>query len=292
MAALDLIDEYSAWQRSESRSPQTIADRRNILMRMDRELPGGLDGASEDHLRLWLWRDRTGETKTGRDWTLATRENYHGAFTDFYQWAKNNRVFGFNPAAGISRPIPPDRLPDPVTDEELAYALAHARQPWLLCIQLAAYAGCRCIDIDHLTRERVTAEGTHIAESKGGNARVVPTHPLIWDAVRDLPRGPLLGLDRRQISMSASAYFQRTLGLPGVRMHRFRHWFGTQIQRHYKDLLVTQQLMGHKDPKTTAGYALVVSESRAAAVAMLPTFAAGPLADWTPNGRSRSTSAR
>ncbi|WP_020525815.1 tyrosine-type recombinase/integrase [Catelliglobosispora koreensis] len=261
----DLIDSYSSYQRSESRSDRTIDDRKRILSTLDQELPYGIEGTSEEELRDWLWRDGL---------SLSSRETYYGAIADFYKWAAAEGHFEFNPVERITRPKPPQRLPRPVTDEQLTYALACAREPYLTFIKLAAYAGERCIDIAHQRRELISEQAVSIVQSKGGKARVVPTHPVIWEAVRDLPQGPVTGLDERQISISTANYFSRTLKMPGVTLHRFRHWFGTMVQRLYKDLRVTQELMGHADPRTTAGYALVAAEQTRAAIDLLPDFSA------------------
>lgn len=261
----DLIEIYSRYHRSESRSDRTIDERKLILTRLDRELPYGIEGTNEEELRDWLWRDGL---------SLSSRETYYGAIADFYKWAATDGHFEFNPVASITRPKPPQRLPRPVSDEELTYALQHAREPYLTFVKMAAYAGERCIDIAHQHRELITERGVSIIKSKGGKARVVPTHPVIWEAMRDLPAGPVTGLSERQISMSTANYFSRTLRMKGVTLHRFRHWFGTMVQRLYKDLRVTQELMGHADPRTTAGYALVAAEQTRAAIDLLPDFSA------------------
>lgn len=262
----DLIGSYVKYLRSESSSERTREEREKILGRLDRDLPFGIEGTCEDELRDWLWQD---------GWKLSTRETYYGAMNGFYKWAEVKGHFPFNPMLNISRPQPPQRLPNPVTDEQLAEALERAREPFKLFTKLGAYAGCRCIDVSHLLRERITRHGVSIVESKGGKARVVPTHDVIWEAVADFPLGRLTDLDERQISMSTANYYGRTLRMPGVTLHRFRHWFGTMVQRLYKDLRVTQYLMGHSDPRTTAGYALVAAESTRAAIDLLPDFSRG-----------------
>jgi len=261
----DLVDAYCAHLRSESFSKRTIFERGKILARLDRDLPYGIESTCEEELRSWLWRDGL---------SLSSRETYYGAFSDFYRWAAATQVFEFNPAANIKRPKPPQRLPRPVKDEELIYALTYAKEPYRLFIKFAAYAGHRCLDVSQQRREDITEETISVFESKGGKARVVPTHPIIWEAVKDLPRGPITDLNERQISMGVANYFSRTLGMPGVTMHRYRHWFGTMVQRLYKDLRVTQELLGHANPSTTAGYALVVAQDKQTAVSLLPSFSA------------------
>jgi len=265
MAATDLIEGYCAHLRQASSSPHTIDDRRRILTVLDRDMPYGLDGANADELVAWLWRDGL---------SLSTRETYYGALNGFFAWAHRKGILDWNPCDEIDRPKPGNRLPKPLSDDELAHILANAAEPYRLWMTIAAYAGARCVEISRLHREDVTTDTTAL-HGKGNKLRVVGTHPVLWEAVEHLPAGLITDRDSRYISIRAAVYFRRTMQMPGVSLHRGRHWFGTQIQRLYKDLRVTQQAMGHANPRTTAGYALVVAEQVSAAVAMLPRLDAG-----------------
>lgn len=275
----DLIEDYLSHLRSLSASPRTTGERRKILTRMDAELPMGLDVACEDELRAWLWQE---------GWTPGTRETYHSAMVGFFRWAVKLGEIDFDPSAEIAKPKVPRRLPRPVTDEQLVRLLA-APEPYRLWVQIAAYAGARCIEISRLHREHITQDGVRL-HGKNNKLRHVPTHPVVWEAVKDLPGGPLTEHDERHISMRSAIYFRRSMHMPGVSLHRCRHWFGTQVQRRHKDLRVTQELMGHADPSTTAGYALVADEDKATAIALLPDLSAGGQDD---DGRTpRMSSAR
>jgi len=55
-----------------------------------------------------------------------------------------------------------------------------------------------------------------------------------------------------EVSLAISAYLRR-LGVPAS-AHQLRHWFGTSIYGSTHDLRLTQELMGHQSPVTTAGY--------------------------------------
>lgn len=264
MPANDLIQRYLAYLRKESSSPRTINDRKRILIAMDAALPYGLDTATTEELEAWLWRD---------GWSQGTRETYYYAFAGFYKWATNKHVLDWDPSAEITPPRVAQRLPRPVTDEQLIQLLTRAAEPYRLWAALAAYGGLRCIDIAQLQREQVTERTITILRSKGAKARVVPTHKVIWDAVRDLPPGPITERDPEWIAQRAAIHFGRSLKMPGVTLHRCRHWFGTMVQRLYKDLRVTQELMGHSSPSTTAGYAMVAGEQTRAAIDALPTLA-------------------
>lgn len=262
--AQEFIEGYITHLRSKSAADRTMNDRRSILTRADQELPYGLKGACEDELRAWLWRD---------GWSIGTRETYYGALNGFYTWAAKTGRCDFSPMDEIPRPVPPKRLPRPCTNEQLADALAHARNPYRLWALLAAYAGLRCIDISRLHREHITEQEIRVVRSKGGKTRSIPTHPLIWATVKDLPPGPITEHDAKHISIYSALHFGRHLKMRGIALHRFRHWFGTTVQRLNKDILVTQQLLGHEDPASTAGYALVADEQKTAAVGLLPNLA-------------------
>lgn len=55
------------------------------------------------------------------------------------------------------------------------------------------------------------------------------------------------------------------LGLPWT-CHQLRHRFATRLYGVGKDLRLTQELMGHSSPVTTAGYAAWAREDAAQAV--------------------------
>lgn len=73
--------------------------------------------------------------------------------------------------------------------------------------------------------------------------------------------GPLFGRGDRQpghipahrVSQAASAYLHES-GSAST-LHALRHRFGTKIYGVSKDLRVTQELLGHSSPVTTALYA-------------------------------------
>ena len=59
-------------------------------------------------------------------------------------------------------------------------------------------------------------------------------------------------------------------GLPAT-LHQLRHRFGTETYRYKRDLRMVQDLLGHADPATTAGYAAYLNVDAAAAVEHLPS---------------------
>jgi integrase len=56
-----------------------------------------------------------------------------------------------------------------------------------------------------------------------------------------------------------------------VTFHQLRHFYGTETYAATgQDLLMTQRLMRHSSPSTTAGYAATADAVAAAAVARIP----------------------
>lgn len=185
-------------------------------------------------------------------------------------------MISWNPMLAIPRPQAPKSLPIPVTDDELARALRGSDRHWRIVIALAAYAGLRASEIASMVREQITARLLTVIGGKGGKDAVLPTHPLIWRLVEQHPGGPVIrrpdgrAATGHWLSRTARPHFDQ-LGMPGVRLQRFRHWFGTAAHGVDNDLLVTQRLMRHEDPRTTGGYAQV-TERMISTVQRLPSF--------------------
>lgn len=267
----EIISEYLDWLRTCRRSPRTIGARRDILGRAHAALPKGLEVATPDELRAWIYRD---------EWSAATLETYYGALASFFVWASNplDPWISYNPMTTLPRPSTPRALPRPVTDGQLQKILTEAAEPYRTWALLAAYEGLRCCEIAQLDRADIDERTVLIRRGKGGKPGVVPTHPQVWRAVRDLPPGPMASTEQGEtvsgqwVSIRCALYFRRKLHMPGVALHRMRHWFGTNAYRSTKDIRVTQELLRHSSPTTTAIYTLVDDEERAAAIHALPNL--------------------
>lgn len=262
MSAQDLIDAYLEYLRLIGRSPYTTYEWGLILRRADRELPIGLDYAGDQELLAWLGRD---------DWSSATRSAYDACLRSFYRWAirGEDSPLTLDPMAEIEPPHKDRSLPRPCSDAELHTIITASRDPYAVWFRLAAFDAARCIEISRLDREHVTQQSMRLY-GKGGKTRVVPTHELVWEVVRDLPPGPIARnragqrLNPRYLSRNSWNYLQQLA--PGVSMHRLRHWCLSQIQRRTRNLRVTQEIAGHANPGTTAGYTMVDDEQRSAAI--------------------------
>src|SRR5512139_1302829 len=119
----DLVDQYLEWLRIRGCSDRTIGARREILGRMDRELPYGIEQATADEIKCWLYRD---------GWSRSTQATYYGAVRGLFVWATDPREpkVDFDPTTLLPRPKAPQGVPKPVTDDELALILTQAAEPY------------------------------------------------------------------------------------------------------------------------------------------------------------------
>jgi integrase/recombinase XerC len=281
----ELLGLHLAHLRAGGKSPNTVDARRTVLNQLYHSLPFGLVYATTEQLEAWLAGLR--ERGCSR-WTLSIYA-YH--VRSFYQWAHGAGFLPGDPAAILKKPTAPQSVPDPITEDELAACLTLAEPYRTACI-LAAFAGLRRSEIARCRREHITPEALMIPNGKGEKPGVVPTHPYVWQHVKD--RGPghlVLDLGGRPVqphwlSVAMRGAFD-ALGLPAVHLHRLRHRYGTIIQATTGDIRVTQECLRHASISSTQGYTLVTDERRTSAVALLPVPRNGQPTDADVNGEDQ-----
>jgi integrase len=265
----DLIEAHLAYLRAAGKSPHTIADRGQVLRRVDRELPYGLEAAATEELVAWLGQD---------GWAKWTRRTYWMHLHSFFRWATTGRhaILDWDPSEDLSRPYVPPGVPRPVTDEELTLILARAVRPWRTALLCAAYAGMRASELAAATRTQLEEDPIRIL-GKGDKTRTVPRHDLIRDELPELPWGPILArpngghYNGNVVSRSISAYLT-SIGFPDVAAHRLRHWYATTLLDNGVNIRVVQELMGHASLETTMIYTRVSDRQREIGIRTLPVL--------------------
>lgn len=269
---MEIIDAYIEHLRRAGRSLDTMKGRRGILHHLNRDLPFGIGVVLPEDLADWLYRD---------DWSQNTKATYYRALKSFYGWASDpaDRWINRNPMDGLERVHTAKGVARPCTDEQLRAILARAAEPFRLWALIAAYQGLRCVEIAGLDREHVTESQLFVVRGKGGQPRVHDTDPGVWQAVRDLPPGPVARrpdtgerASAHYISIHSRAHFHRKLKIE-TSMHCLRHWLGVNAQARYRDIRVTQELLGHASLTSTQIYTRATAEQQRAARATLPRFA-------------------
>jgi site-specific recombinase XerD len=271
---IDLIALHERHVTAAGLSANTISDRNEVLRRIDRDLPMGLERATVEELADWLARP---------GWCAQTRATYFGHLRAFFTWATDprNPQLDYDPSAALARPRVPKGVPRPASDTVVREVLAAAGEPFLTYVKLSAFGGLRACEIAVLDRDDVDEE-TILVVGKGGKTRIVPTHEEVWRSVRFLPRGPIARrvksvgpLSARYVSVRTGQYLTK-LGYPDIALHRFRHWFATTLLASGVDLRTVQELLGHASVSTTAVYTAVTDRQRQMAIAALPALTPTP----------------
>jgi integrase/recombinase XerD len=272
----DLIPRHLTWLRAGGRSDHMIHDRGRLLRHANSHLPHGLDEAHTEEIQAYQANQR---------WSDWTRYTYDGHLRGYYAWGVNAGHYTLDPTAAVPRPREGDRLPDPITDGELADLFARAPAHWHLVFALCAYAGLRVSEAARLDRRDITPDRIRVRLGKGRKDAYVDTHPVVWAMVRDLPAGPVVRdghgqpVTGYQLTNRSWHLFHRTLGMPEVHLHRLRHWYATALLGAGADLETVRQCMRHARITSTVGYTLIASQKRRTAILTLPVVGAAPAED-------------
>ena len=241
--------------------------------------PRTLLDATRDDIETFLDSRRGRRTRA-----LDSKTRYHwiSDLHVFYTWAINEDLTDRDPTLKINRPKLRRNLPRPIADEDLERAMAEAPPQMRAMLALAAYQGMRCQEIAGLAREDVLDSRDPavivVVKGKGGYQRILPLHPETLSALRCLPMprsGAMFHLPKGghhtpvTVSVAMRQYFAE-LGIEATG-HMARHWFGTGIYAASKDIRLTQELLGHQSPTTTAIYVAWAAVDAAPAVASLTT---------------------
>jgi integrase/recombinase XerC len=260
-------------------SPGTIYQRRRHLIRLHAFLAKDLLDLDVEDIAAWHEQLNIGPQAT----VTAIAH-----VTEFFRWAIRHDILTADPTRFIIRPRIPRGLPRPISEEDLQLAIdtAPARiRAWLV---LAGWGGLRACEVANLHRSDILDSATPaviIVKGKGNRERVVPLGPAMLMelqaygltsrgyvfARRDGNAGPNKPY---MISHLANAHLH-ALGITAT-FHQLRHRYGTQIHGISKDLRVTQELLGHSSPATTAGYAAYSRSSAIAAATKLDQTLLGP----------------
>jgi len=218
------------------------------------------------------------KTRDGRKLNSRTRYYWIAYLHGFYEWAMNEGLADSDPTRAIVRPKQRRVLPRPMDSNDLELAIRAAPTQMRAMLTLAAFAGLRVAEIADLERDDVIEAKAllRIRHGKGDKERVIPLHPDVLTALRGLPMPKTGALFLRPrggryspnaLSVTISRYL-RGLGIDAT-AHRGRHWFATETYAHGHDIRTVQELLGHSDPSTTAGYIAYSHVNAAAAVASL-----------------------
>jgi site-specific recombinase XerD len=272
------VTEYLFWCRDvRNLSHETIRIRRAVLDRLADTIGVPLRRAEIGHLQRWQHLVLTGKSPQ-------TKRSYISHVAAFYAWALRRGLVTDNPAVLLDRPRVPKGLPHPISEQDLAAAIAAARPKLAAMIVLTAYAGLRCMEVAGLQWSDIqqTEKGWFLfIRGKGRKERIVPVGPTVISAIRAFRwnrRGPVfLGRDGAQISANAvsqciNAHYDR-LGIAAT-AHHARHRYVSAGVEDLGDVVLMQHLAGHESLATTQIYAAFSRDKADLLVAALEARAA------------------
>lgn len=262
---MDTLEHWTLDMQADGYSPRTIEARLSVVTIISGASQVRPEALERAHVLAYL---------SSRDLAVRTRRAYLSHLRAWSQWRGGEDL-----TEGIRRPPVPKAVPRPVTEAQLRRLMlacrpGHRERTFLM---LGAYAGLRSFETAKVRcedLEDVPGGWALRVLGKGGQLSLIPIpESLVGElqeaAVRVGGRGRLFP---RATGDSVRNQLVKLGQRAGVRFtsHQLRHRYGTAVYAASHDLLVTQQVMRHASPATTAGYALVAANQAALVIALLP----------------------
>ena len=197
----------------------------------------------------------------------------------FFKYLKRDGVISDNPAADIETPKLPQREPSYLTQEEyqkLLSTVKRAADPYYLARDLAVVTtflgtGVRLSELVGLTLNSVNLQASQESirvQGKGNKERIVPLNKEVVAALQKYIKGrPEVETNHLFVSRlgnglcAGSVYhlIKRYIKEAGIKkekvgVHTLRHTFGASLLNSGANLVVIQELLGHKKLETTRKY--------------------------------------
>jgi integrase/recombinase XerD len=259
------LDRWEAWMRAAGRSPQTIKTRLSGIETLCRHAGvTSVTAITADHITAWLG-------DCDKPWTRCT---YWMTVRCWVGWALAEGIICADPTARLAKPRTPKCVPRPVSDNVITALLANPPNARVRAyVALAALAGLRVHEIAKLRGEDVDPAGWLYVDGKGGTRCAIPLHPELATIAATMP--PVdwwFPHNGTHVSGEwVSTCIRRALRAVGstATAHQLRHSFGTAVLRSSHDLRVTQELLRHSSPASTAIYTQVADLDKVDAIRAL-----------------------
>jgi integrase len=256
------LEEYRRHLRAQAYAAATVRAKVDAVERIAREARVDPRQLAVEHVEAYL---------AARSLAPWSRRKYLAHLQAWARWAALT-----DPTAGLRRPPAPRGVPKPIGEDDLAQLLAGCSEQVRAWVVLGAFAGLRSAETAALRGADLSRQGQGpvlLVRGKGGHVDAVPAGFVV---LRELAgwreRAGAGRLWPDATAQSVQRAIRRAGERVGVRVssHMLRHRFGTQLYAHSHDLLLTQRLMRHASPATTAGYAKVSDVAAAQLVDTLP----------------------
>jgi integrase/recombinase XerD len=268
--------------------PHTLRAYRYELTAAATALLSPLDQLTLADLEGWATRDQVSISTVARRTATLSR---------FFTWALRHQLCPANPLA-VREPMQArQHLPRPIPrgDDRIAIdrALAAAPPPYRLIFTLLRETGMRATEPLALTLADVTLaigrEGLRVRDPKNGTERLVVLGAVATPKSLRLlrvhlkamagqpPYAPLFrssqgtrvsydALHYQWHKVCATAGLLTTPGKPLYTQHQLRHTRGSELVEQGQRLDSVQRVLGHRDPRSTQGYAALHDDQVRAAL--------------------------
>jgi integrase/recombinase XerD len=267
------LSDWRIWMMAADHSQRTINDRIEAVRLLAARAPCNPASADWRTLAAFL---------ADPEWKPGTRRTRFSQLRAYYRWLVLTEQRDDDPTIRLRKPKAPRGVPHPVLPIEVAKVLAAAnRRRTHGMVVLAICTGFRVHEIAKFRGEDLRSGRVWVI-GKGGTDASLPAHPMLEAEAEGFPRvgwwfpsptRPGRPVTARNVSKVLSSTIERA----GVHAsaHGLRHFFGTETLRSSGgNLRVTQELMRHASPGTTAIYTKVDDTQMRSAVCGLPF---GPL---------------
>jgi integrase/recombinase XerD len=259
------LERWEAWMRAAGRSPQTIKTRLSGIETLCRHAGvTNVTAITAEHVTAWL-----GDCEA--PWTRCT---YWMTVRCWVTWALAEGIICADPTARLAKPRTPKCVPRPVSDNVITALLANPPNARVRAyVALAALAGLRVHEIAKVRGEDIDPAGWLYVDGKGGTRAAIPLHPQLASIAATMP--PVdwwFPHNGTHVSGEwVSTCIRRALRAVGstATAHQLRHSFGTAVLRSSHDLRVTQELLRHSSPASTAIYTQVADLDKVDAIRAL-----------------------
>jgi integrase len=268
----DITDHINWCRDLRGLTDATIRARRWVLNRLAICVDRPLRELEIGHIQFW-------EQTVVAGLAAQSRKAYITHVRSFYRWMLTTDRVSDDPTVMLTRPKVPRPLPHPISEPDLARALAAATPKLAAMMTLMADAGLRAMEVANLLWSDVEVSTGQtwivVRNGKGGKDRVVPIGETVIRALRrhgTKTRGPVfLGRDGRQIRANSvcqavNAHLRRC-GIASTG-HKLRARYATQAAGVLDTPLVAQ-LCGWESLETARHYVKPDRERSAKLVAAL-----------------------
>ena len=189
----------------------------------------------------------------------ATVRNRIRYLTAACRWSWKHEGMGqHDPAEKVSIPeVKNERQVYLTRAEMLRIARACTNHTARMAIRIAFYSGMR---LGEILRAEVRGTAWVLADTKNGRPRIVPIHPRVAGCARLFEPGPKITIQR------AWERARKAAGLPHAHFHDLRHSAASELINAGVDLFTVGRVLGHVDPRSTARYSHLSTDTLAAAV--------------------------